>query len=576
MLPVSSELQMIGVVADPGVHNVVREFFELFKTPWQFYRKGKRYEVLVSTGGEDFERDSAGVVLTYSGTLSEDVNGGGQPGTNLPGQGRILAGNGFRIPVYGRTAKFSGKAETFLRDEETGESAAFVERSQDRMAIRVGYDLFSEVARLLTEGQPEANAALPALELHIDLLRRLIIGSGVPLIEIPPVPSGYRLTVCLTHDVDHPSIRKHCWDHTTFGFLYRATVGSLGRLIRGRSSVRDLRTNWAAAAQLPLVQTGLAADFWSGFDRQYAIIERDLPSTFFVIPFANRPGKRGDGPAPAKRAARYGAGDIADVIRNVTASGNEIALHGIDAWRDITSARKEIDEIRRLTGAKTVGVRMHWLYFDPHSLKTLDAAGANYDSTVGYNGTIGFKSGATQVFKPLEARSILELPLHVMDTALYYPSRLGLTQQQAKTKIQAVIREVTGFGGCLTINWHDRSLSPERLWGAAYSELVQELRQSGAWFATASAAVEWFRKRRAVKLEGLADDAARAGVADANADRNLPGLRLRLHNPQQSVRQALSVPGSYLDLCPPRDALPASLAVSSNERSGTKRREGDR
>ena len=31
---------MIGVIADPAEHNVVREFFELFKTPWEFYRAG--------------------------------------------------------------------------------------------------------------------------------------------------------------------------------------------------------------------------------------------------------------------------------------------------------------------------------------------------------------------------------------------------------------------------------------------------------------------------------------------------------------------------------------------------------
>ena len=30
---------MIGVIADPAEHDVVREFFELFKTPWEFYRE---------------------------------------------------------------------------------------------------------------------------------------------------------------------------------------------------------------------------------------------------------------------------------------------------------------------------------------------------------------------------------------------------------------------------------------------------------------------------------------------------------------------------------------------------------
>ena len=29
---------MIGVIANPADHDVVCEFFELFKTPWEFYR----------------------------------------------------------------------------------------------------------------------------------------------------------------------------------------------------------------------------------------------------------------------------------------------------------------------------------------------------------------------------------------------------------------------------------------------------------------------------------------------------------------------------------------------------------
>ena len=39
---------------------------------------------------------------------------------------------------------------------------------------------------------------------------------------------------------------------------------------------------------------------------------------------------------------------------------------------------------------------MHWLYFDQNSPKTLENAGANYDSTVGYNETVGYRAGTAQ------------------------------------------------------------------------------------------------------------------------------------------------------------------------------------
>src|SRR5207244_9202669 len=145
----------------------------------------------------------------------------------------------------------------------------YLEQSAERVLARIGYDLFGEIRRLLTVGQTPRNANMPALELHIALLRDLITGCGIPLVEIPPVPDGYRFIACLTHDVDHPSIRQHGWDHTTFGFLYRAVFGSMLNLIRGRIPLKDLLTNWAAALKLPLVHLGVAKDFCRDFDARY-------------------------------------------------------------------------------------------------------------------------------------------------------------------------------------------------------------------------------------------------------------------------------------------------------------------
>ncbi len=102
-------------------------------------------------------------------------------------------------------------------------------------------------------------------------------------------------------------------------------------------------------------------------------------------------------------------------------AGCEVGLHGIDAWLDSSKGREELEEIRRLTGASEIGVRMHWLYYDQQSPVALEKAGAAYDSTIGYNETVGYRAGTTQAYKPLEATRLLELPLHVMDTALFYP-----------------------------------------------------------------------------------------------------------------------------------------------------------
>ena len=520
---------MIGVIADPAEQDVVREFFELFKTPWEFYRRDGQYEILLCAGDGPFDR-IAKRVLCYAGrkTNFEDerkIQTGRQRKHPC-----ILSYQENRIPIYGDSITFPEKGKDLLTDEDSQECAAYLDQSGERVVARIGYDLFGEVRTLLTVGQPPANANIPALELHIAFLRDLITGCGVSLVEIPPVPSGYPFIACLTHDVDHPSIRQHKWDHTIFGFLYRAVFGSLRNLIRGRMPVRDVIRNWAAVLKLPFVYAGLAKDFWREFDDRYLELEKGLSSTFFLIPSKNYSGKSPDGPAPTFRAAGYGAQDIADTIQKLIAAGCEVGLHGIDAWLDSSKGREELEEIRRLTGASEIGVRMHWLYHNDRSPVVLEKAGAAYDSTIGYNETVGYRAGTTQVYKPLGASRLSELPLHVMDTALFYRDYLDLSPRQARTLLSGMVGNAVHFGGCLTINWHDRSIAPERLWDGTYRELVQDLKGRGAWFSTAGQAVSWFRKRRAATFEVDCTEpgAVRAKVT-VDQGNHLPGLRLRIH-----------------------------------------------
>ena len=169
---------------------------------------------------------------------------------------------------------FLSKGVSLLKDEESQQSVGSLVKSGSKVVARIGYDLFQEIRVLLTDGQPPENASIPTLEMHIAVLRDLIVGSGVPLVEIPPIPEGHTFIACLTHDVDHPSIRRHKWDHTMFGFLYRAVIGSVLGVLRGRLPVRHLFTNWAAAAKLPFIYLGLAKDFWYEFDRYLAIRKR--------------------------------------------------------------------------------------------------------------------------------------------------------------------------------------------------------------------------------------------------------------------------------------------------------------
>ncbi len=520
---------MIGVVTSEAEHPAVAEFFELFKTPWEFHRPGAHYDVLLCSNGLVPE-NSARLLLLYSAQRQafeecRSMNTRSAPAHNF------VAFRGERMPIYGSCLLFESPCNTVLVHEGTNSAAAVSVASDAQVVVRLGFDLFEEVHHLLTQGQPAEFANIPTLDLHVSLLRELIVSQGVTLVEILPVPAGNRFIVCLTHDVDHPRVRYHICDHTMFGFLYRALIGSVVNFCRGRRSLRQVAVNWKAALSLPLVFAGLAKDFWNQLDR-YLELEKDLASTFFVIPTKGDAGVDSNGRTRAKRASRYGSGDIVDALKKLLSANSEIAVHGIDAWRDSAKGRDERARIQEITGTVEVGVRMHWLYFNSQASSMLEKAGFSYDSTAGYNETIGYRAGTAQVFKHFDVDHLLELPLHIMDTALFYPSYMNLSDEQAGAAMLPLIENATRFGGVLTINWHDRSLGPERLWGDAYVTLLRDLRARSPWFATAAQAVSWFRKRRATSFARVTQDSASIRVQPATdpTAADLPPLTVRVYN----------------------------------------------
>ena len=528
-IPLLSPLEMIGVVAIEAEHPAVVEFFELFKTPWEFHRPGAHYDILLCSNSPVPEND-ARLLLLYGAQRQAFEERQNINTRSVVGRDFVFFQNE-RLPIFGGCLLFDGTSNQVLVHGATKSAAAVSLTAGPQVVIRVGFDLFKEVRYLLTRGQPAEFASIPTLELHISFLRELILSQGLTLVEILSAPAGHRFIVCLTHDVDHPRVRYHKCDCTMFGFLYRALIGSVINFCRGRKSFRQIAISWKAAFSLPLVYAGLAKDFWDQLD-QYLRWEKDLTSTFFVIPTKGVTGVDPQGRRRARRASRYGLGDIADDLKKLRSANCEIAVHGIDAWRDTGKGRDERQRDQEVTGTAEIGVRMHWLYFDSQAAVTLENAGFSYDATVGYNETIGYRAGTAQVFKHPDVDHLLELPLHIMDTALFYRSYMNLSDEQAHAAILQLIENATRFGGVLTVNWHDRSLGPERLWGDPYLNLLRDLRSRTPWFATAMQAVSWFRKRRATSFVSVAQDGGTIRVQPAInwTAADLPPLVVRVYN----------------------------------------------
>jgi hypothetical protein len=521
---------MIGVLSKNSEIEIVTEFFQLFKTPWEFYDKDKEYDVLVITS-KDFDGTNARLVIIYDSEenafdLADSI-------TISPlNKNVFLQYEDGQIPVYGNISTVTGKGQSFLPTNNSAEKAAIKIERSNQTVIRIGYNLFSEVSFLLSSGQPPTNALIPTLDLHISVLRSLIAQAGIPFVEIPPIPAGYSFITCLTHDIDFIRIKDHKFDHTMWGFLYRATIGTLLNVMNGKNNWKDLFQNWKAILTLPLVYLGLATDYWFKFDR-YMQLEKNVNarSTFFLIPFKNRIGGKVPGKDAKRRAAKYDVRDIQDTVKKLVNSGFEVGVHGIDAWHDVTMARQELLRISEVAKQPEVGIRVHWLCFDENTPYVLETAGFSYDTTFGYNDAVGYRTGSSQAFKPISVKNILELPLNIQDTALFNPKHMSLTKKQAWDLYKRIVEKTYNDGGVLTILWHDRSLSPERLYEYFYIRLLDDLKKHKTWFATASQACDWFRRRRTIQFDDVIFSENHLHLK-LNIEQNetIPQIKLRIYH----------------------------------------------
>jgi hypothetical protein len=500
---------MIGVIARRAEFPAVEEFFQMFKTPWEFFEPGRTYDVVIITTEEVPVMD-AKVLLVY-GSAPRSCDARLKLSTHSRVQPARVSCEDVELPLYRGALGLSGAGARMLGILSSAEHAGIKCGSARQVVYRFGFDLFQEIAALLEQGQPAENAGTPTLEIHIQLLRNCILDAGVSIMEIPPAPAGQDFIVSLTHDIDFVGIRKHFFDHTMLGFFHRATAGTLRDLIRGKISLARALKIWLAVLKLPFVYLHLAKDFWIPFE-WYLEVEKNLPATYYLIPFKHQAGERVASRHADRRAAPYDITDLPEWTAALLKAGCEIGVHGIDSWHSVEEGREELRRITQATNNNTgTGIRMHWLLRDEHTNRVLEQAGYTYDSTTGYNETVGYFSGTTQVYRPLDARTLLELPMHIQDGALFYANRLNLSDAEAWNRCQPLLQNARRFGGVLTLLWHDRSHGPERFWGGFYMRMVRELKTQKVWFATARQAVDWFQTRR-----------------EATFEQNQTGLRVKL------------------------------------------------
>src|ERR1700730_6554426 len=111
---------MIGVSAKSSDEEIVREFFELFKTEWEFERPGVDYDVIIRSAGNFDEKSKARLAIFYG--ENSCATGWLRNVRTVCCATRMLRFEKDRLPLYGPCLSFPDSSDNQLIDELTRES----------------------------------------------------------------------------------------------------------------------------------------------------------------------------------------------------------------------------------------------------------------------------------------------------------------------------------------------------------------------------------------------------------------------------------------------------------------------
>lgn len=256
-----------------------------------------------------------------------------------------------------------------------------------------------------------------------------------------------------THDVDNPFL-----SYLSFGRLLRS-IG-VDFVKRKEYFIPFLKTkSWAYSK---LFQNR-KHDIFNNFDQIMDIDEKyGLNSTFYFM--SNTSNERYDGNYDIEKP------EIRNILNRINDRGHNIGLHtSYETFLNSNLIKNEFDRLKKICDQENIiqdnwGSRQHYLRLKiPETFSNLDKSGLNYDSSLYFGESPGFRSSICFPYKVYDLvkrgpLKILEKPLTIMDISLFEKDYLGLDYTNAMKTIKEVSKQVKTYGGELVLLWHNDSL----------------------------------------------------------------------------------------------------------------------
>lgn len=298
----------------------------------------------------------------------------------------------------------------------------------------------------------------------------------------PAWPGGAKFALFLSHDIDK------IYDRELYYFL--AAVNHVRRMaLQGEKGSIPLAVRRLARALFSPKPPEMDFETILGIEARHG-----FRSTFFVLHDSRR-GRRGPRYALQSAALRR-------IVARILAAGGEVGLHGgYYQFNQAAGYRNSREELQRHLGVDARGIRNHFLlHSGAETWRAQATAGFRYDATFGYANRIGAREGRLHPFFPAvaapgEELGILELPLTVMDVALFLNA--DWEGEAALNAAWAAIEPVITAGGLVSLLWHNDYFNEREFqnWQWTYEQLLARLAERKPWCATGTEITDWWCSR---------------------------------------------------------------------------------
>ncbi len=278
----------------------------------------------------------------------------------------------------------------------------------------------------------------------------IILGQVIERVWIGIDLKRQEFGVKVSHDVDSPS---------QYGFKPWSTIARMmaGHLIKRR----DLKAFFLAPYIKLFTNSHLrSADPFNTFEWLMEVSEsNNLKSAFYFI--CGRTDKGKDGDYELEHPV------IRKLMRLIHERGHEIGLHpSYGTFQNAGLIAQEAERLKRVCAEEDIeqaqwGGRMHFLRWEQTvTMCACDSAGMNYDSTLGYADSVGFRCGTCYEFPGFDVIAQYELdirirPLIAMDCTILSRKYMGLKYHDTEKILKKLVARCKKVDGCFTLLWHN-------------------------------------------------------------------------------------------------------------------------